>query len=265
MSGLHCKLDRFDGFVSGRNCSLCQNVFAIVQSLEGKDGISGISTVNHDINFVAIAQDLLQREGGTCKRITVFIDLVDDRFVGEGDHVVFLAVIGIFAGLSVFIQARIAAVLKVAAIDITLVTDVGGFVEGCGEEYFYDGTVEALIRDGLFAFASPGQGYVEFVVTFILCDDGALDLVSTGIHNTCIIIICKCRLHLIMEGDVILTIAGNILRQGSGQLVRYGVADIIVCGILPVGGFTGAVVGILDLLLEGRLVGSVGIFKNGYF
>ena len=63
----------------------------------------------------------------------------------------------------------------------------------------------------------------------------------------------KAFLHHILESDVILIIIGYIIRQRCGQSVRYSIADIIVSTILPVTGFSSAVIGIFDLLLEGGL------------
>ena len=50
--------------------------------------------------------------------------------------------------------------------------------------------------------------------------------------------------------------------HGAGQLEGHGVTDVIVGGVLPIGGHPGGVVGVLDLLLGGRggvLGGHLGV------
>ena len=56
-----------------------------------------------------------------------------------------------------------------------------------------------------------------------------------------------------MEGQLVaMSVAGVILRNGGAQLEGHGIADIVVCGILPIsGGVRRAVIGVLNLLIGG--------------
>ena len=61
-----------------------------------------------------------------------------------------------------------------------------------------------------------------------------------------------------MEGEVVGLVAGVVGSHGTFELERDGIVDVVVGRILPVGSLTGGVVGILQLLLEGRNVGLRG-------
>ena len=55
----------------------------------------------------------------------------------------------------------------------------------------------------------------------------------------------------IMEGEVVGLVVGVVARQGGLQLERDLVAEIVISGVLPLGGTTSGVVDVLDLLLKG--------------
>ena len=54
-----------------------------------------------------------------------------------------------------------------------------------------------------------------------------------------------------MEGQLVaVSVVGVILRNGGAQLEGHGIADIVVCGILPIsGGVRRAVIGVLNFLI----------------
>ena len=56
-----------------------------------------------------------------------------------------------------------------------------------------------------------------------------------------------------MESQLVAVgVVGVVLRNGGAQLEGYGIADIVVSGILPIsGGVRRAVIGVLNLLIGG--------------
>ena len=64
-----------------------------------------------------------------------------------------------------------------------------------------------------------------------------------------------------MEHDLVGGVGGDIIRQSGLELEGDGVANVIVGGILPVGGNAGGVIGVLDLLLH---FGDVGLRRSGH-
>ncbi len=73
-----------------------------------------------------------------------------------------------------------------------------------------------------------------------------IDLDGTGIEG-------QASAFLIVEGQLVAVgVVGVILRNGGAQLEGYGIADIVVSGILPIsGGVRRAVIGVLNLLIGG--------------
>ena len=63
-----------------------------------------------------------------------------------------------------------------------------------------------------------------------------------------------------MEHDLVGGVGGDIIRQSGLELEGNGIANVIVGGILPVGGNAGGVIGVLDLLFHGgnARLGSCG-------
>ena len=53
-----------------------------------------------------------------------------------------------------------------------------------------------------------------------------------------------------MEHDLVGGVGGDIIRQSGLELEGNGIANVIVGGILPVGGNAGGVIGVLDLLFH---------------
>ena len=89
------------------------------------------------------------------------------------------------------------------------------------------------------AFGHNGKAGSNFLTIYI-------DLDGTGIEG-------QASAFLIVEGQLVaVSVAGVILRNGGAQLEGYGIADIVVSGILPIsGGVRRAVIGVLNLLIGG--------------
>ena len=54
---------------------------------------------------------------------------------------------------------------------------------------------------------------------------------------------------------MVVPVVGHVVRQGRRQLIRYGIADVIVSAVLPIARLARGIVRVLDLLLELRLLG----------
>ena len=92
------------------------------------------------------------------------------------------------------------------------------------------------------AFGHNGKAGSNFLTIYI-------DLDGTGIEG-------QASGFLIVEGQLVaVSVAGVILRNGGAQLEGHGIADIVVCGILPRGGVLG---GIGIVLVVHFLIGSGG-------
>ena len=88
-------------------------------------------------------------------------------------------------------------------------------------------------------FGHNGKAGSNFLTIYI-------DLDGTGIE-------AQASVFLIVEGQLVaVSVVGVILRNGGAQLEGHGIADIVVCGILPIsGGVRRAVIGVLNLLIGG--------------
>ena len=79
---------------------------------------------------------------------------------------------------------------------------------------------------------------------------------SVNIDFHRILIEAQASVFLIVEGQLVaVSVVGVILRNGGAQLEGHGIADIVVCGILPRGGVLG---GIGIVLVVHFLIGSGG-------
>ena len=258
----HTELDRIHRPVSGRCLGLSQDVITIVKALEAEVRVTAGRLVQRDLFLRAISKFLLELEGCACQRVAILVDLVHIHLVGESDDYVVRRLLGLFAGHSLVIHVRIAAVHEISFVDITLAAKDGVLVEGRIEVYFNNCLVKSLICDLLSAVCSfPGQGQLELLIGFLIrrpCRNSFLfNLVSISIKHLDVgdLIVGQAGLHDVVEGDVVLLVIRYVVRQNSCQLVRHGIADVIVGGILPVTVLCiGRVVDIRDLLLEARLL-----------
>ena len=252
----HGKLDRIDRIVSIRCLDFRKDILAVVQTLEAEQRSSTGGCIQRYGHPGSICKNLLQLELCAFKCVAFRIHLVHIHLVGEGDDKVVLGVLS----LAAVVDRRVAAVFEVRLVHIALAAKNRILVQDRAEVYHNYCLVEGLIAD-LRCSVAPGQGQVELMIP-VLCQGICRSRRSVHRHagDT---VEGKARLQSIVEGDVVRLVFCHIVGQCRCQTVRYRVSDIVVCGILPSGSHAGGIIGIHDLLLEGRfLFTRVG---EGYF
>ena len=245
-----CEGDRIDTLMSFRDLRLCQHILAIVKALEDEGCLSGLS-IQVNILEGTVRKSLHELEFSAFEGCAVRIDLVHLYLVGEGDDHILLGLVGLLAGRAILSYRRVVAVLKVALVDIAFLAKNRILIEGRVEENLNFGVVQGIIGNLRTFLAFPGKGQVEgvFVGSQIII------IYRSSVHgHRSHIAHGQAVFHRIMEGNVILHIIRNVVRQLSGQLIRDLIANIIVRGILPARCLAGSIIGIHDLLLEARLL-----------
>ena len=243
---------------------LGQFVLAIVQALEHELGLAlGEDAVERNLHLLAAQQHLLQLElrAGQGELVAAHNDhLVHLHLVGEGDHGIPGGLALVFGGLALVIHAGGVAVLQPGPVDVAqLAANLGVLVQRGGEEHLDIGAVQF----GFDRLALPGDGQVEAV---LVPGDGIIIALIQGLSahlHRVDLLEGQARIHLIVEGDVVLGVIGHVVRQRSGQLEGHFVADVVVGGILPIRLLAVGVVDILDLLLQGRLLGRRVLHGRG--
>ena len=256
----HRELDRIDRYAAVRHLRLSQHIVAVVQALEGERAL-GLRFHRLDGLQAAAILHLLQLERRALQRLAALIHLVHDHLVRERDHRVFLGFLGLLArlllaGVLVGLHLRAVAVLQLRRVHIALAAQDRILVQDRREFNLHRLAVQArrqlavVLAFGLLRL--PGQRQIE-LLRALLGQRVLRRRLAIHLHAGDLIE-GQALLHLVVEGDMVLHIIRYVVRQLRGQLVRHGVADVVVRRILPVAGLAGRVVGVLDLLLEGRLL-----------
>ena len=268
MSSRNGELDIGNCIVASRRGGLDQLVVAIVQATPGKSG--HVLTLKLGPYSFIFTRSVLLIQGEACAlqrdeflvavavgasffsilgRIIggVLGNLVDDGLVGEYDD-------NIIGGLAAFTGLIIIGIVGIAHMGGVLVA--GGANNGLIVQrggILNRNDTSGVDRGDLLQVgkANLKGAIITQVFGHNLIASGNQRSVNIDFHR--ILIEAQASVFLIVEGQLVAVgVVGVILRNGGAQLEGHGIADIVVCGILPIsGGVRRAVIGVLNLLIGG--------------
>ena len=268
VSSRNGKLDIGNCIVARGRGGLDQLVVAIIQATPGKSG--HVLTLKLGPYSFICTRSVLLIQGEACAlqrdefRVAVAVgasfssilgriiggvlgNLVDDGLVGEYDDTI-IGGLAVFAGLFIIGIVGIAhmgGVLVAGGANNGLIVQRGGILNRNDTSGLDRGNVLQVGKADLKG-AAVGQAFGHNLIA-----SGNQRSVNIDFHR--ILIEDQASVFLIVESQLVAVgVVGVVLRNGGAQLEGYGIADIVVSGILPIsGGVRRAVIGVLNLLIGG--------------
>ena len=228
---------------------LRQHILAVVQALEAESVCFRIHGPRLD--DIAVLVQLLQLELSAGQGRAILGHLVDIHLIGEHDHGVLRGLLLLGGRLALVIVAVDVRVAQLRRVGVALSADVR-----VGQQLSLEGQHHCRsVQRCADLFLAPRQllgealarllRVVRQLVRDVFAAQGDLEVL--GLAELA-------RLQRVVERNAVGLVAGHVVRQLRRQHEGHIVPDVVVRAVLRIAGLASGIVGVDDLLLEGRLL-----------